>query len=173
MKNLVSINNDGTCNVLCKKTDGSTVKVKVDIDSLSTLNKIEGTWSVSSTASDGARPYCMSYIDGKRVYMSRMILGFPDGLEVDHKNGITLDNTRQNLQAITRQQNAAKMTLGDQPYPSSTTGVRNVSLLSSGKYAVTIRQKRIGTFPDLESAKFVADSLRAAINFARLGTTNN
>lgn len=41
----------------------------------------------------------------KILYMHRVILGQPDGLDVDHINGNKLDNRRENLRAVTHQQN--------------------------------------------------------------------
>lgn len=43
----------------------------------------------------------------QRVYLHRLIVAAPPGLEVDHINGDTLDNRRANLRVATRQQNAA------------------------------------------------------------------
>jgi hypothetical protein len=172
MKNHVTINNDGTADVLCNKKDGSTAKVRVDIDSLKALAVIEGYWAVSSTSDNGARPYAMTLIDGRRIYMHRLLKQFPAGLEVDHRNGLTLDNTMTNLQSATRKQNAEKMVLGDKAYPSSKTGVRGVIELPSGNFGVQIRGKWIGTFPTLEDAKAVYETMRQTINHARVGSNN-
>lgn len=38
--------------------------------------------------------------------MHRRIMGFPDGLEVDHRDGYTFNNTRSNLRVATRFQNS-------------------------------------------------------------------
>lgn len=45
--------------------------------------------------------------DGKRrmIYMHREIMGFPEGMDVDHKNGDMLDNRDENLRAATRSEN--------------------------------------------------------------------
>jgi hypothetical protein len=45
--------------------------------------------------------------DGKKIFtrMHRMIMGNPVGMEVDHINKDTLDNTRVNLRLATRSQN--------------------------------------------------------------------
>lgn len=47
--------------------------------------------------------------DGKchSVYMHRVILGAPSGLQTDHKNHDTLDNRKQNLRTCTASQNQA------------------------------------------------------------------
>ncbi len=41
----------------------------------------------------------------KTTYMSRLILGTPEGMIADHINGNTLDNTRANLRTTTFNQN--------------------------------------------------------------------
>lgn len=44
------------------------------------------------------------YAVARRVRMHRLILGAPDGIEVDHANGDGLDNRRSNLRLATRSQ---------------------------------------------------------------------
>jgi hypothetical protein len=41
------------------------------------------------------------------IYMHRVILGPPDGMDTDHVDGNGLDNRRQNLQSATRAMNSA------------------------------------------------------------------
>lgn len=52
------------------------------------------------------------------VYMHRLIMNAPAHLQVDHINGDTLDNRRQNLRLVTPQQNRmnGKSTTGSSPY---------------------------------------------------------
>ena len=47
------------------------------------------------------------YRDGRKVeILHRLIMGFPEGLEIDHWNHDTLDERRENLRAVTKQVNA-------------------------------------------------------------------
>ncbi len=41
----------------------------------------------------------------RKVSMHRFIMGEPEGMDVDHKNGDKLDNRRENLRVCTRSQN--------------------------------------------------------------------
>jgi hypothetical protein len=49
--------------------------------------------------------YASATINGKLVYMHRLILNAPKHLQVDHKNGILSDNRRSNIRLCTRSQN--------------------------------------------------------------------
>lgn len=45
------------------------------------------------------------YLHVKPVSMHKLIMKAPEGMEVDHINGDTLDNRRENLRIVTKQQN--------------------------------------------------------------------
>lgn len=45
-------------------------------------------------------------VRGRRILLHRWLLDAPPELEVDHINGDTLDNRRQNLRLVTRSENA-------------------------------------------------------------------
>lgn len=53
----------------------------------------------------GSYWHAVSYRDKKAIRLSRLLLSAPKGLDVDHANGDTLDNRRENLRICTRSQN--------------------------------------------------------------------
>lgn len=53
----------------------------------------------------------------KTLYMHRLILGPPDGMETDHINHDGLDNRRANLRACTGSQNQLNKRMSDNPEP--------------------------------------------------------
>lgn len=54
----------------------------------------------------GGKVYAVRVDKGKRIKMHRFILDAPSGIEVDHKNGNSLDNQRDNLRLATHHQNS-------------------------------------------------------------------
>lgn len=53
--------------------------------------------------------YAVTSVGGKTVYMHRLIMAAPQGLEVDHVNNDGLDNRRENLRLCTSAENKANM----------------------------------------------------------------
>ena len=53
----------------------------------------------------GNRHYACGIVGGKKVYMHRLIMNAPKGMQVDHINHNTLDNRRFNLRICTCKQN--------------------------------------------------------------------
>lgn len=72
-------------------------------------------WHIHNT---GCGIYARGHFDGKKVYMHRLLLSAPPGWQVDHINGNTLDNRRDNLRLVTPQQNSfnKKRITGRVPY---------------------------------------------------------
>jgi HNH endonuclease len=92
------------------------------------------------------------YAVHKGKYMHRMIMGFPKGLEIDHINHNGLDNRRENLRVVTKQQNA--MNRND---PKNTSGYKGV-YISKDKKSISVnihkgdfRHRKSG-FSSLEQA---------------------
>lgn len=66
--------------------------------------------------------------------LHRLILGEPEGLQVDHINGDRLDNRRENLREATNSQNRAGFSSGK----PGATGVRGVYLTKHGTYTARV-----------------------------------
>lgn len=113
---------------------------------------------VTAIRSDG---YVYPMVDGihklAHVIIWEMLHGpIPDGLEIDHINGVKWDNRRSNLRLATRQQNK----MNGSAYSTSKTGIRGVQwdkehskyrvrIMVSGKYI------HLGRFDDIDIARAV------------------
>lgn len=109
--------------------------------------------------SRGGKPYACRTINspgGKttRVRMHRVICSCPAGSVIDHKNGNTLDNRRENLRAVTHSENMRNV---PSALPGSATGVRGVEFdKQRNRFRATIRiagkHKAFGFFKTVEEA---------------------
>lgn len=114
-------------------------------------------WRATKSASGG---YYVATVDRtakplKTLRLSRLILNAPDGTHVDHKNGDTLDNRRENLRIATPQQNQAN----SQKHIKKSSIYKGVSWHKDAcKWRVYIvfnrKQEALGLFSDeLEAAR--------------------
>src|SRR4051794_21774997 len=80
--------------------------------------------------------YAATNLNGKTVYMHRMLLPLPKGTQVDHKNGNKLDNRQRNLRPATPSQNRMNKPLIT---GRNTSGFKGVSRRrDTGKYRASI-----------------------------------
>jgi len=91
-------------------------------------------------------------------YMHRMLMGFPAGV-VDHINGDTLDNRRENLRVVSHFQNGMNRTArADNP-----TGRKGVRIRKNGYYMAEIRHLGksiyLGRFRSIEAAGDAYDAM--------------
>lgn len=77
----------------------------------------------------------------KAIQMHRIIMGSPEGLEIDHIDGNGLNNTRENLRIVTRRQNQQnKHTKMTSKYPGvcwhkqAKRWVANITIKNKSKY---------------------------------------
>ena len=117
--------------------------------------------------------YAVTKIDGRTVYMHRLILEAKPGEYVDHKNYDGLDNRRSNIAVCTQVQNAGAM----RPYRvSSTSGIRGIHK-HGRKWRVMIgkatehHSQYVGSFSTLDEAIAARASAASARwgEFARNG----
>lgn len=126
----------------------------------------------------GKRGYPTTSINGKHIYLHRLILGLTDPkIYVDHKDLDPLNNQLENLRICTHSQNrmnrkSGKRTGRINPYKS-------VQLTPSGKWNVKInfqgKQRCIGTFRTAEEAAIAYDKVAIELygEFACLNFPNN
>ncbi len=96
--------------------------------------------------------YAIRVEDGEMMLMHRQILGATGDVEVDHINGVGLDNRRANLRAATPQQNRQNRRLGS----NNRTGYKGVTLdKRSGKWIMSFRM----AFDSAEEAARVNDQI--------------
>jgi hypothetical protein len=107
-----------------------------------------------------------------KTKMHRLIMGFPEGKHVDHINGNTLDNRRQNLRVCSKGENMRNSKLQRR----SKTGYKGVSVASKTTFSAHIRiEKRlihIGNFKSpIEAA--IAYNEHAIKHFGEFARINN
>lgn len=121
-----------------------------------TMAKIQT--NMGSVISNG---YVSVWFNGKNDYMHRVIWEFvngpiPEGMVIDHINGVRSDNRIQNLRLATPSQNAQNRTRSK----NNKSGVKGISFHQRDKkwhanIGVNGRQKYLGSFdtaPEAESA---------------------
>lgn len=102
--------------------------------------------------------------------MAREIVRAQAGVQVDHRNGDSLDNRRANLRECTPQQNAHNR----RPQRGAKVPFKGVSLRSNGTYqaAITVAGKRtyLGCFEtaELAHAAYTEAAIRLHGEFARV-----
>ncbi len=104
------------------------------------------------------------------VQMHREIMKAPKDKFVDHINGNTLDNRKDNLRLVTHTENLRNSKLNKR----NTTGYKGVRRTKSGFYArinVSGREISLGGFPTLERAARAYDTA-AIIHFGKYARLN-
>ena len=90
----------------------------------------------------------------KRVYLHRVVLGITDPtIEIDHINGDTLDNRRENLRVLDRSSNQANRG----PNRNNTTGFKGVTKFRGG-FLAQAPHWSAGPFPTAEEAAKAYDA---------------
>lgn len=121
--------------------------------------------------------YARGNIDGKRVYMHRIIVGATDPkIHVDHINGDTLDNRRSNLRMCSKSQNGCNRGKNK----NSTSGFKGVTFCKSRKKFVAQIKKNwkryaLGYFNTAHEAAIAYDSKAKELHgeFAKLNFKEN
>lgn len=121
-------------------------------------------WSTKPKSSK-TKPFTpRALINGCRVQLSRYLMGFPEGMEVDHINRDEHDNRLCNLRICSHSDNLKNLPLD----PRSTTGYRGVSWDKrlrkyTAHITVNYKHKYIGQFDTPEEA--YEAYCKAAVNY--------
>lgn len=121
------------------------VKFKFDLDDWDKVT--QHSWSTLKSG------YLVCTYKQKQIRLHRLVTNAPDnGLVVDHINGDTLDNRKENLRITTQKNNSRNSALSK----NNRTGVTGVSKTPNGKYRARImvdrKEIRLGTFETLKEA---------------------
>lgn len=127
-------------------------------------------WCVSVTNRRTMRVYALRRKPGSgnpgQILLHREIMDAPDGIDVDHINGNTLDCRKENMRLATRSQN-----LANNRRKIGISGFRGVTPANQKHgWTVLIRAKYYGTFDTPEEAARRYDEIATGIwgEFARL-----
>ena len=114
----------------------------------------EFSWAAGNQG--GGFTYARGWVEGKKVFLHRFLLGSPNGKRVDHINGDTLDNRRSNLRVVTHSQNVMNgRSHGDNQY-SKYRGVEFNKTKRQWTARICVNYKRtyLGSFPSaIEAAR--------------------
>jgi len=95
----------------------------------------------------------------KKIYMHRLIMDFPENMEIDHKNRNRLDNRRSNLRICNRSQNCTNRLATTK----GISGYRGVTKRPNGKWQARIeinnRKISLGCFVDVKEAALAYNKL--------------
>lgn len=124
-------------------------------------------WSVSSNAGRLCAVQRWDRERGGVITLHRLIMGFPDGLTVDHRDSDPLNNRRSNLRVATSIQNAQNRRTTRTLRRGEHKGV---SLARSGKWVARIgcnyRREHLGLFDTPEAAAAAYDQAATRLHGA-------
>ena len=115
-------------------------------------------WHIAHLTWCESNGYAATVIGGTNITMHRMLMLPDPGLEIDHVNGVKLDNRRGNLRACTREQNASNTRMCRR----NATGYKGVYLhRQSGLWQARLMRNRkqasLGLFRDPVDAALAYD----------------
>lgn len=136
----------------------------VDDEDFERLN--QRRWCLSSRSDPWPYAVTVTKDGGERLAMHRLVVSAPEGMAVDHINGNTLDNRKENLRIVTIQANSENQAVR-RNNRSGFRGVHQVKRSGRWKAVVEHRGKKhvCGTFATAEEAGRAAAAKRRELGF--------
>lgn len=137
-------------------TKNGELRANIDAEDASRLKDFSWYWLARH------RRLCAKH-NGRTIQLGRTVLGLTSKLVADHINGNTLDNRKENLRAITRQQNGTN-TLGwaGRELPRGVTRqTRRANVYFRVQHRLFRKQISAGYFSTVEAADAAAIAWRA------------
>lgn len=169
MKNEYEIRGDVTA-IFVKTRKRGIIEFLIDTNDLELVsNAIPGVWFAGRQVTRHIQIMGLKNVKEKEVVsLTRLLMGFPESLDVDHINGNSLDNRRSiNLRSVTHLENTQ-----NRPFlnKNNKSGYRGVSRRSDGKkWSATIGVKGktefLGYYDDVHEAGRVVSEARIKNGF--------
>lgn len=151
-ENQILINNNYAVIICISKTFGK-FEILIDIDDIPKIKKYY--WGIKPDGNNKTKFYVQSTYKNKRIHLHRYILGlgsFDRSNCVDHINGNTLDNRKQNLRICTHKENLQNLKLNKR----NKCGIKYISWCEpQQRWRVYIKGLYLGSFKTVEEAKLV------------------
>lgn len=166
MRNTVNIIDDMTAEIIISSQVHGQKSCLVDREDIPRL-KIFNSWNITGRV--GNFYVSANICRGGSIILHRLILSFPDGLDIDHINGDTLDNRKSNLRICTHGENMRNRKVNN---GCKYKGVFFVNRSKNFRAEIVVNGKRthIGQFLDPREAALAYNEKALEIHgeFARL-----
>ncbi len=167
MKNKYEIRGDVTIIYLKKKT-GKSFECLIDTNDLEKMIKFPHTWHVLGC--DDIHIYARGLLGVKNnkkisVLMHRFLVDCPEEYIIDHINGDTLDNRRENLRIVSNAENCQNRRSGNRDSKSGIRGVHWDKQSNKWKSLIYVGKNKyyLGLYDDKEKAGEIASKARAIL----------
>lgn len=165
MKNITFRDTDGVLHILLERRDTGFYGTAIDDEDLAKVEAYPGKWYASFNES---KIYAQGNHKKKSTLLHRLLMDFPEGLEVDHIDGDGLNNRRStNLRAVDRSTNAFNRQGANR---NNKTGIRGI-YWHEKKRCYRVQYRADGRRRELTGFKTVQEADRARREF--LGTISS
>ena len=168
MKNKYEIK--GKCTEILIHSKYGDFKTIVDTEDIEKIKSYKNMWCINykNGRIDGVRQKIQKNKTRKQFWLHRIIMNCPEDMFIDHINGNTMDNRKENLRIVTQEENSTNLSSES----TNTSGYRNIYCEKDGKYSVRIKNKRYGRYKSLEKAIKIRNGKMVTVYPLRKGRIN-